>query len=280
MFRDDLLKGKRALITGGGTGLGKNIGRRWVELGADIFICGRREDPLKDTAAEINAEFGEGRCAYATCDIRDYDAVEAMVAKAWEGGPIDILLNNAAGNFIARYETLSPRAIDAVVDIVLRGTAYVTLACGKRWIPAKRKASVLSVVTTYAWTGSPFVVPSAMGKAGVLAMTRSLAGEWGPKGIRFVAVAPGPFPTEGAWSRLVPRPDLADRFETDNPLGRPGRHEELTNLCAYLVSDQAEYINGDCVTIDGGRWLEGAAQFDFLKELTDDDWEKMKPKKG
>jgi len=279
VFRDDLLKGKRALITGGGTGLGRHIGERWLELGADIFICGRREDVLAKAADEMNGQFGEGRVRYAPCDIRDYDAVAAMVDAAWANGPIDILLNNAAGNFISQYETLSPRAVDAVVDIVLRGSAYVTLACGKRWIPDGRKATVLSIVTTYAWTGSPYVVPSAMGKAGVLAMTRSLASEWGPRGIRCVAVAPGPFPTEGAWSRLVPRPDLAEIFETDNPMGRPGRHPELTSLCAYLVAPDAEFINGDVVTIDGGRWLKGAAQFDFLDRLTEADWDEIRPKK-
>lgn len=279
MFQTDLLAGKRALITGGGSGLGKSIGERWLELGADIFICGRREEVLREAADELNGRHGEGRVTYAACDIRDSGAVEKMVASAWEGGAVDILLNNAAGNFVARYETLSPRAVDAVVDIVLKGSAYATLACGKRWIEEGRKAVVLSILTTYAWTGSPFVVPSAMAKAGVMAMTRSLAAEWGPHGIRTVGVAPGPFPTPGAWERLVPRPDLAERFETDNPLGRPGEHRELADLCSFLVSDGAGYINGDVVTIDAGQWLRGAAQFGFLDALTDEDWAAMRPQK-
>ncbi|MCP4327378.1 MAG: SDR family oxidoreductase [Alphaproteobacteria bacterium] len=276
MFREDLLKGKRVLITGGGSGLGKSIGRRYLELGADLFICGRRKSVLEQTADEFHAAFGAGRVGYKSCDVRDAAAVDEMVAAAWTAGPIDILLNNAAGNFIARYETLSPRAVDAVIDIVLKGSAYVTLACGKRWIGNEPGAVVLSIVTTYAWTGSPYVVPSAMAKGGVLAMTRSLAAEWGPHGVRLVAVAPGPFPTEGAWERLVPRPDLAKRFETGNPLGRPGEHIELANLCAYLVSDEAGYINGDVVTIDGGRWVKGAGSFDFLDQLTDDEWASMR----
>jgi NAD(P)-dependent dehydrogenase (short-subunit alcohol dehydrogenase family) len=279
MFRDDLLNGKRVLITGGGSGLGKSIGRRYLELGADLFICGRRQNVLEETAAEFEAAFGTGRVGYMSCDVRDPDRVDAMIQSAWSAGPIDILLNNAAGNFIARTETLSPRAVDAVVDIVLKGSAYVTLACGKKWITARNHAVVLSIVTTYAWTGSPYVVPSAMAKAGVLAMTRSLAAEWGPKGIRLNAVAPGPFPTKGAWERLVPRADLAERFETGNPMGRPGEHIELANLCVYLVADESAYVNGDVVTIDGGRWVKAAGTFSFLEELTDAEWDSMRPRR-
>ncbi len=280
MFRDDLLSGKRVLITGGGSGLGKSIGRRYMELGADLFICGRRVSVLQETTDEFEDAFGAGRVGYASCDVRDADAVDDMVAAAWDKGPIDILLNNAAGNFIARYETLSPRAVDAVIDIALKGAAYVTLACGKRWIETDRRAVVLSIVTTYAWTGSPFVAPSAMAKAGLLALTRSLAAEWGRHGIRLVAVAPGPFPTKGAWDRLVPRADMAERFETSNPLGRPGEHIELANLCSYLVSDEAGYVNGDVVTIDGGRWVKGAGSFGFLEDLTEEEWAAMRPEKG
>ncbi len=191
------------------------------------------------------------------CDIRDAAAVEDMVAAIWAQAPLDALVNNAAGNFIARTETLSPRAVDAVVDIVLHGTAYVTIACGKRWLAEARRASVLSIVTTYAWTGSGYVVPSAMAKAGVLAMTRSLAVEWGGRGVRLNAIAPGPFPTPGAWERLVPRPDLA----------------------CYLLSEEAGYINGEVVTIDGGEWLQGAGQFNFLSELGDAEWQALRPKK-
>ena len=279
MFRADLLEGKRFLITGGGTGLGKAMARRFLELGADVAICGRRADVLDDTAWELQESFS-GEVGTYPCDIRDAEQVEEMVERIWaEQGPLDGLVNNAAGNFAARTETLSPRAVDAVLNIVLHGTTYVTLACGKRWISEGRRASVMSMVTSYAWTGSAYVVPSAMGKAGVLAMTRSLAVEWGPQGIRLNAIAPGPFPTEGAWSRLVPRPDLAERFETGNPLGRAGDHQELVDLATFLMSDGAGFINGEVVTIDGGEWLQGAGQFNFLSELSDTDWQAMKPKK-
>jgi NAD(P)-dependent dehydrogenase (short-subunit alcohol dehydrogenase family) len=279
MFRADLLAGKRVLVTGGGTGLGRSMGRRFLELGAHLLICGRRQAVLDETARDFDRDF-PGRTRARICDIRDAAAVEAMVEWAFAEAPLDALVNNAAGNFIARSETLSPRGLDAVLGIVLHGTAYVTLACGKRWIAAERKASVLSILTTYAWTGSGFVLPSAMAKAGVLAMTRSLAVEWGPKGIRLNAIAPGPFPTPGAWERLVPRPDLAREFETRNPLGRPGRHEELTDLATFLLADQSGFINGDCVTIDGGEWLRGAGQFSWLDRLNAADWEALRPRKG
>ena len=276
MFQSDLLAGKRILITGGGTGLGFAIGRRYLGLGAALAICGRREQVLADAAAQLIRETG-GKVSAHPCDIRDAAAVEAMLDAIWEDGPLDGLVNNAAGNFIARTEELSPRAVDAVLNIVLHGTAYVTLACGRRWLAARHPASVLSIVTTYAWTGSAYVVPSAMAKAGVLAMTRSLAVEWGGRGIRLNAVAPGPFPTEGAWQRLVPKPELAASFETRNPLKRAGRHQELADLAAYLMADGSAYVNGDCVTIDGGAWLEGAGQFSFIGELMSDaDWQELK----
>jgi NAD(P)-dependent dehydrogenase (short-subunit alcohol dehydrogenase family) len=279
VFQSGLLKGKRILVTGGGTGLGFAMGRRFVELGAELVICGRRESVLKDAAEAIKAQYG-ATIAWQSCDIRDSDAVERMVASLWHDGGLDCLVNNAAGNFIARSESLSPRAIDAVLGIVLHGSAYATLACGRRWLGEGRKGNVLSIVTTYAWTGSAYVVPSAMAKAGVLAMTRSLAVEWGGRGVRLNAIAPGPFPTPGAWERLVPRPELAEAFETRNPLGRAGRHEELADLAAFLVCDGSAYINGEVVTIDGGDWLKGAGQFNFLARLTDDDWLAMKPKKS
>lgn len=279
MFQPDLLKGKRILVTGGGTGIGRSLVQRFSGLGADIVICGRRTEVLQETAEAVSAETG-GRVDHHPCDIRDPAQVDALLSWIWETGPLDGLVNNAAGNFIARSEELSPRAVDAVLGIVLHGSAYVTLGCGRRWLAESRPASVLSVVTTYAWTGSAFVVPSAMAKAGVLAMTRSLAVEWGGRGIRLNAVAPGPFPTEGAWERLVPKPELADTFITKNPLKRAGHHSELADLGAYLMADGSAYVNGECITIDGGEWLQGAGQFNFLGELMSDaDWEALKPKK-
>ncbi|MGQ0662503.1 MAG: SDR family oxidoreductase [Pseudomonadota bacterium] len=278
MFQNDLLGGKRILVTGGGTGLGKSMGRRFLELGAELVICGRRKDVLEQTAAEMRAEFARPVSVHP-CDLREPEAVETMVEAIWRERPLDALVNNAAGNFIARSETLSSRAVDSILGIVLHGSAYATLACGRRWIAGRRQAAVLSIVTTYAWTGSAYVVPSAMAKAGVLAMTRSLAVEWGGYAIRLNAIAPGPFPTAGAWERLVPRPDLARELESRNPLGRVGQHIELANLATFLLSDHAGYITGEVVTIDGGEWLKGAGQFNFLSRLTDADWQAMRPKK-
>jgi NAD(P)-dependent dehydrogenase (short-subunit alcohol dehydrogenase family) len=278
MFQPDLLNGKRILITGGGTGLGLSMGRRFLQLGAELVICGRRQEVLAEAAKSLAGETG-GKVETHSCDIRDSDAVDKMMDAIWANGPLDNLVNNAAGNFIARSEELSPRAIDAVLGIVLHGSAYCTTGCGRRWLKEGRKASVLSIITTYAWTGSAYVVPSAMAKGGVLAMTRSLAVEWGGRGVRLNAIAPGPFPTAGAWDRLVPRADLAQVFETKNPLRRVGQHGELANLAAFLLSDMAAYINGEVVTIDGGEWLQGAGQFNFLDRLTEQDWAALKPKK-
>jgi NAD(P)-dependent dehydrogenase (short-subunit alcohol dehydrogenase family) len=279
MFQSDLLAGKRILITGGGSGLGKAMGRRFLELGAALAICGRRKDVLEATAAEHRAATG-GEVVTRGCDVRDVDAVETMIEGLFAERPLDALVNNAAGNFLCRSEELSPRAVDAVLGIVLKGSASCTLACGRRWLAQGAPGTVLSITTTYAWTGSAYVLPSAMAKAGVLAMTRSLAVEWGGRGIRLNAIAPGPFPTQGAWERLVPKPELAQRFETGNPLRRPGAHRELADLAAFLLADGSAYINGEVVTIDGGGWLQGAGSFSFLQDmLSEADWEALRPRK-
>jgi NAD(P)-dependent dehydrogenase (short-subunit alcohol dehydrogenase family) len=275
MFQADLLAGKRILITGGGTGLGFAMGRRFLELGAEIAICGRRREVLEQAAAEHVAATG-GKVAVQVCDVRNVEAVEAMVGELFEERPLDALVNNAAGNFVCRSEELSPRAVDAVVGIVLKGSVSCTLACGRRWLAGGHPGVVLSLVTTYAWTGSAFVLPSAMAKAGVLAMTQSLAVEWGGRKIRLNAIAPGPFPTAGAWERLVPTPELARQLETRNPLGRPGEHRELADLACFLLADGSGYVNGEVVTIDGGEWLKGAGQFTFLDQLSDEEWRALR----
>src|SRR3546814_815609 len=275
MFQSDLLKDKCVLITGGGTGLGKSMGRRVLALGARLVICGRREAVLEEAKAEFDADF-PGRTRALPCDLRDAAQVDKLVAAIWEAGPLDCLVNNAAGNFLARSETLSPRAVDAVLAVVLHGTAYVTLACGKRWLAEERAGTVLSIVATYAETGSPYVVPSAMAKAGVLAMTRSLAVEWGGRGIRLNAIAPGPFPTEGAWRRLVPNEAMDRAWMSKIPLGRVGEHRELADLAAFLLADGSAYVNGEVVVIDGGEWLKGAGQFSLMEALSEDDWAAMK----
>jgi len=274
MFEKNLLAGRVVLITGGGTGLGLSMAKRVAGLGAKLFLVGRREEPLRAAAEQVRSAGGE--CGHATCDVRDPQAVEAAVAVAEKQfGRVDTLINNAAGNFIARTEKLSPNAFAAVVGIVLHGTFHCTLALGRRWIAARQPGTVLNIVTTYAETGSGFVVPSACAKAGVLAMTRSLAVEWARYHIRLNAIAPGPFPTEGAWSRLMPSNEYAEQAKNSHPMKRFGRHEELANLAAYLLSEQAEYINGECVVIDGGLWLRGAGEFNNLLELPDAAWEMM-----
>lgn len=279
MFEPTLLSGKRILITGGATGLGKSMAKRFLELGASLYICGRREQVLADAAAELRAATG-GKVRAFPCDVRDAARVEAMIENFWQDGPLDILVNNAAGNFLARTEELSNGAFEAVIGIVLMGTLYTTMACARRWIKQGHKATVLNISTTYAETGSPYVVPSAIAKAGVLAMTRSLAVEWGKRGIRFNALAPGPVPTEGAFSRLMPAQELEALAKKRNPLGRFGTHEELANLAAFLVSDHSGYVNGDFIVMDGGEWLQGAAEFGHLGDLlTEAQWAAMKPKK-
>jgi NAD(P)-dependent dehydrogenase (short-subunit alcohol dehydrogenase family) len=274
MFQSDLLAGRVILITGGGTGLGRSMALRFAELGAKVFLCGRREEPLQQTCADIRGK--GGTAAYATCDVRDFAAVDAMAAAARrELGEVDTLVNNAAGNFIARTEKLSPNAFNAVVSIVLNGAFHCTQALGQRWISTGRPGTVLNILTTYAQTGSGFVVPSACAKAGVLAMTRSLAVEWARYKIRFNAIAPGPFPTEGAFSRLMPSKEYEEKARATVPMKRFGRHEELANLAVYLISGQSEYVNGECVVIDGALWLRGAGEFNDLADLPDAVWEAM-----
>jgi len=277
MLRDDALADKVIVVTGGGSGLGKAMTRYFMELGAHVAITSRDLDKLKATALELETETN-GTCLPLQCDVRHYEQVEAMLAEVLKTyGKVDVLLNNAAGNFISPTERLSANAFDTIIDIVLKGSKNCTLAFGKHWIDTKQtNCTVLNIVTTYAWTGSAYVVPSATAKAGVLAMTRSLAVEWAKYGIRMNAIAPGPFPTKGAWDRLLPG-DLAEKFDMAKnvPLRRVGDHQELANLAAYLVSDFSAYINGEVVTIDGGEWLQGAGQFNILEQIPPALWEKL-----
>ncbi len=277
MFRSDLLAGKKALITGGGTGLGKSIATRYLELGAEVVICGRRSDVLEATAKELREATG-GATSFVSCDIRNAESVDAMFQEIWRQRPLDILVNNAAANFIARTDKLSPRAIDAVLNIVLHGSFYCTVACGQRWIEAGRGGTVLSVATTPSFTGLAFTAPSAAAKAGIVAMTRSLAVEWGPKGIRLNAVAPGLFPTEGAWERLYPPGSQPEPQENGVPLRRFGQHIELANLFAYLAADESSYITGDLIVIDGGRWMQGVGgpNSRAMQDWSDEQWDAMR----
>ena len=274
MFRADLLKDKRILVTGGGTGLGHAMASRFLSLGAQVIIASRREEVLQQACEDWERDY-PGASSWQRLDIRDPEMVSAVLDRVWDTGPLDILINNAAGNFLARSETLSHRAFDSVIGIVLHGSTYMTLDVGKRWIAEGRGGNVLSILTSYAWTGSAYVVPSAVSKAGVLALTRSLAVEWGPKGIRLNAIAPGPFPTEGAWDRLIPNERLEKAWLEKIPLGRVGRHEELADLACYMVSDQAGYMNGELVHLDGGEWLGGAGQFNLMRDLSPEEWEQM-----
>jgi NAD(P)-dependent dehydrogenase (short-subunit alcohol dehydrogenase family) len=277
MFRSDLLKNKRVLITGGGTGLGKGMASRFLELGASVYICGRREEVLRRTADELAAK---GTIKAVACDVRNLDAVEGMIDSIWKDGALDVLVNNAAGNFIARTEELSPRAWESVIGIVLMGTLHCTMACGRWWLKDEKRGTVLSISATYAPVGSAYVVPSAVSKAGVEALTRSLAVEWGNRGIRLNAIAPGPIPTQGAFSRVLPRPELETLALERNPLHRFGTVEELANLAAFLVSDGSGYVNGEVVRMDGGEFLQGAGEFSSLgRALTNEDWEGLKPRK-
>ena len=277
MLRDDALTGKTIVVTGGGSGLGKSMSTYFLELGANVVITSRDLDKLKNTAKELEEATG-GKVLPVQCDVRHYDEVEAMVkASVDEFGSVDVLLNNAAGNFISPTERLSANAFDTIIDIVLKGSKNCTLAFGKHWIDkGEKNKTILNIVTTYAWTGSAYVVPSATAKAGVLAMTRSLAVEWAKYGIRSNAIAPGPFPTKGAWDRLLPG-DLKEKFDLAKkvPLKRVGDHQELANLAAYLVSDFSAYVNGEVITIDGGEWLKGAGQFNLLEAIPEEMWDQL-----
>ncbi|RYJ42168.1 Short-chain dehydrogenase/reductase SDR [Flavobacterium beibuense] len=277
MLRDNALEDKVIVVTGGGSGLGKSMTKYFIELGAKVAITSRDLEKLQTTAKELEQETG-GKCLAVQCDVRHYEEVENMLqAVLKEYGKVDVLLNNAAGNFISPTERLSANAFDTIIDIVLKGSKNCTLAFGKHWIDTKQKNStILNIVTTYAWTGSAYVVPSATAKAGVLAMTRSLAVEWAKYGIRSNAIAPGPFPTKGAWDRLLPG-DLKEKFDLAKkvPLKRVGDHQELANLAAYLVSDYSAYVNGEVITIDGGEWLKGAGQFNLLEAIPEEMWDML-----
>ncbi|HEY0037743.1 MAG TPA: SDR family oxidoreductase [Longimicrobium sp.] len=266
MFRDDLLAGKTVLVTGGGSGLGLSMSRKFAALGANVAITGRSAERLADAAGQISP--GGERIFTQPCDVRDFAQVEQMAAAVAERfGGIDVLVNNAAGNFLSATEDLSPNGFNAIVQTVLNGTFHATLAVGRRMIEAGRGGSILNIVTTYAWTGSAFVVPSAAAKAGVLAMTRSLAVEWATYDIRSNAIAPGPFPTEGAWNALMPTPELEAEAKARIPMNRFGEHDELANLAAFLVSDGAPFINGEVVTIDGGEWIGSGGEFNGLTRM-------------
>jgi NAD(P)-dependent dehydrogenase (short-subunit alcohol dehydrogenase family) len=274
MLREDALAGKTIIVTGGGTGLGRSMGTYMLKLGANLVITSRKLDVLEATAKEMEQETG-GRVLPLACDVREYDQVEQVLkATEEEFGQIHGVLNNAAGNFVSPTERLSHRAFNIIIDIVLRGTSNFTLAMGKHWIKKKQPGTFLNITTTYAYTGSGYVVPSACAKAGVLALTRSLAVEWAKYNIRSNAIAPGPFPTKGAWSRLLPG-KLAKKLDPVQriPVGRVGEHQELANLAAYLMSDFSAYINGEVVTIDGGEWLKGAGEFNMMEAVSPKMWD-------
>lgn len=281
MLRSDALQDKVLIVTGGGTGLGRSMSKYFLELGAKVVITSRKLEVLEQTARELETETG-GTVLPLACDVREYEQIEQIIEKAVsQWGKIDGLLNNAAGNFISPTERLSHRAFNTVLDIVLKGTTQFSLAMGKHWIDQKQAGTMLNIVTTYAWTGSGYVVPSACAKAGVLALTRSLAVEWAKYKIRTNAIAPGPFPTEGAWSRLLPG-ELKDKFDPARrvPLGRVGEHQELANLAAYLMSDFSAYVNGEVVTIDGGEWIKGAGEFNNLERITPEMWDMFENMRG
>ena len=274
MFKKDLLKGKRILVTGGGTGLGKEMASHYAEHGADLYICGRRENVLKDTAEQLIENYGVN-VKYEPLDIRASADVDSYIERIFEEGPLDGLVNNAAGNFISPTKDLSHKGFDAIANIVFHGTFYITHSVGKRWIETNHKGSIVSILTTWVWTGSPYVVPSAMSKSGINAMTQSLAAEWGKYGIKVNAIAPGPFPTKGAWERL--NPGAGDDNSMGNiPLGRVGEMNELQNLATFLMADGCDYLTGQTIAIDGAQYLTGGGTFSNLDKLSDEDWDQMR----
>ena len=275
MFKKDLLKGKRILVTGGGTGLGKEMASHYAQHGADLYICGRRENVLKDTATEIEDKYSV-KVNYETLDIRASSDVESYIDRIFQEGPLDGLVNNAAGNFISPTKDLSHKGFDAIANIVFHGTFYITHSVGKRWIEQKLKGSIISILTTWVWTGSPYVVPSAMSKSGLHAMTQSLAAEWGKYGIKVNAIAPGPFPTKGAWDRLNPGGDNDSDFMGSVPVGRLGEMNELQNLATFLMADGCDYLTGQTIAIDGAQYLTGGGTFSGLDKVSEEDWEQLR----
>ena len=275
MFKKDLLKGKRILVTGGGTGLGKEMATHYGQHGADLYICGRRENVLKDTATEIEDKYNV-KVNYETLDIRASSDVENYIDGIFQEGPLDGLVNNAAGNFISPTKDLSHKGFDAIANIVFHGTFYITHSVGKRWIEHKLKGSIISILTTWVWTGSPYVVPSAMSKSGLHAMTQSLAAEWGKYGIKVNAIAPGPFPTKGAWDRLNPGGENDSDFMGSVPVGRLGEMNELQNLATFLMADGCDYLTGQTIAIDGAQYLTGGGTFSALDKVSEEDWEQLR----
>ena len=275
MFKDNILQGKKILVTGGGTGLGKEMSEHYIQHGADVVICGRRESVLTETAEEFKEKYGS-TVRYQALDIRSAQDVDDFIDTIFQEGPLHGLVNNAAGNFISPTKDLSARGFDAIANIVFHGTFYVTHAVGKKWIEQQIKGSIISILATWVWTGSPFVVPSAMSKSALHTMTKSLAVEWGPKGIRVNAIAPGPFPTEGMTARLSPKGDMQKDSDNTIPMGRMGEMNELQNLATFLMADGCEYLTGQTIAIDGAQYLSGGGTFSQLSKMSDDDWAEIR----
>jgi len=275
MFKDNILQGKKILVTGGGTGLGKEMSEHYIQHGADVVICGRRESVLAETAEEFKEKYGS-TVRYQALDIRSAQDVDDFIDTIFQEGPLHGLVNNAAGNFISPTKDLSARGFDAIANIVFHGTFYVTHAVGKKWIEQQIKGSIISILATWIWTGSPFVVPSAMSKSALHTMTKSLAVEWGPKGIRVNAIAPGPFPTEGMTARLSPKGDMQKDSDNTIPMGRMGEMNELQNLATFLMADGCEYLTGQTIAIDGAQYLSGGGTFSQLSKMSDDDWAEIR----